>query len=84
MSQATQVDAPTPASPPVEVARSLYAASVPVVNGEGVTLAALTVLVPISRINPERQAAILADGGALGGDLSDHVSWLPSFSARRA
>lgn len=81
MSQATQVDAPTPASPPVEVARSLYAASVPVVNGEGVTL---TVLVPISRINPERQAAILADGGALGGDLSDHVSWLPSFSARRA
>lgn len=81
MSQATQVDAPTPASPPVEVARSLYAASVPVVNGEGVTL---TVLVPISRINPERRAAILADVGALGGDLSDHVSWLPSFSARRA
>jgi hypothetical protein len=81
MSQATQVDAPTPASLPVEVARSLYAAPVPVVNGEGVTL---TVLVPISRINPERQAAILADARALGGDLSDHVSWLPSFSARRA
>lgn len=67
-----------------ETAESLYAASVPVVNGEGVTLAALTTLVPISRITPERRNEILEDLVALGVKLSDHVSWLPSFSARRA
>jgi DNA-binding IclR family transcriptional regulator len=67
-----------------ETAESLYAASVPVVNGEGVTLAALTVLVPISRITPERRSAILSDLTALGEALSGNVAWLPSFVARRA
>ena len=67
-----------------ETAESLYTASVPVVNGEGVTLAALTTLVPVSRITPERRDTIIADLTTLGAKLSDHVSWLPSFSARRA
>jgi len=67
-----------------ETAESLYAVSVPVVNGDGVTLAALTTLVPVSRVTPERRSAILADLTALGRELSDHVAWLPSFSARRA
>lgn len=67
-----------------ETAESLYAASVPVVNGEGVTLAALTVLVPMSRITPERRSAILSDLTALGDALSESVAWLPSFGAHRA
>jgi DNA-binding IclR family transcriptional regulator len=67
-----------------ETAESLYAVSVPVVNAERVTLAALTALVPISRISPERRDAIVADLVSLGAQLSDHVAWLPSFGARRA
>jgi len=67
-----------------ETAEGLYAASVPIVNGERATLGALTVLVPISRITPERRSTILRDLIALGGTLSDSVSWLPSFVARRA
>jgi DNA-binding IclR family transcriptional regulator len=67
-----------------ETAESLYVASVPVVNGEGTTLAALTTLVPVSRITPERRDAIIADLTALGVKLSDNVSWLLSFSTRRA
>jgi DNA-binding IclR family transcriptional regulator len=49
-----------------------------------VTLAALTVLVPVSRITPERRSAILSDLSTLGEALSESVAWLPSFSARRA
>lgn len=67
-----------------ETAEGLYAGSVPVVNGEGVTLAALTTCVPVSRITPERRDELVADLAALGRTLSDHVSWLPSFSSWRA
>lgn len=66
-----------------ETADGLYAASVPVVNGEGVTIAALTTCVPISRITPERRQTIVDDLLALGGELSDLVRWLPSFDSRR-
>jgi DNA-binding IclR family transcriptional regulator len=66
-----------------ETADGLYAASVPIVNGEGTTLAALTTCVPLSRITAERREALVADLRALGARLSEHVSWLPSFSARR-
>ncbi|HEY7380901.1 MAG TPA: IclR family transcriptional regulator [Gaiella sp.] len=66
-----------------DTADGLYAASVPIVNDEGVTLAALTTCVPVSRITPERQAAILADLVQLGLELSESLRWLPSFSSRR-
>ena len=66
-----------------ETAEGLYAASVPVTNDEGVTLAALTTCIPISRITPERRERIVADLRALGTKLSELVHWLPSFSSRR-
>jgi len=66
-----------------ETAEGLYAASVPVTNDEGVTLAALTTLIPVSRITPERCELIVADLRALGTKLSELVGWLPSFSSRR-
>lgn len=66
-----------------ETADGLYAASVPIVNDEGVTLAALTTAIPVSRITPERQALIVGDLQALGRKLSELVRWLPSFSSRR-
>jgi DNA-binding IclR family transcriptional regulator len=66
-----------------ETADGLYAASVPVVNDEGVTLAALTTCVPVSRLTPARRVLILDDLLPLGRKLSDLVGWLPSFSSRR-
>ena len=66
-----------------ETADGLYAASVPVVNAQGVTIAALTTCVPVSRITPERQQVIVGHLRALGAQLSELVSWLPSFDARR-
>lgn len=66
-----------------ETADGLYAASVPVVNAEGVTLAALTTCVPVSRMTPARRAALLDDLQPLGRELSELVGWLPSFSSRR-
>ena len=67
-----------------ETADGLYAASVPVTNDDGVTLAALTTLVPVSRITPVRRALIVADLRTLGIQLSELVGWLPSFSSRRS
>lgn len=66
-----------------ETATGLYAASVPVVNERGATLAALTVLVPTTRLGEKRDAAIVADLIAAGRTLSEHVGWLPSYTARR-
>jgi DNA-binding IclR family transcriptional regulator len=66
-----------------ETAESLYAASVPVTNDEHVTLAALTTLVPVSRVTDDRRALIVQDLRALGLRLSELVGWLPSFSSRR-
>jgi DNA-binding IclR family transcriptional regulator len=65
-----------------DTADGLYAASVPIVNDDGVTLAALTALVPLSRLTAERQRRIVGDLVRLGGELSSLVHWLPSFSAR--
>lgn len=67
-----------------ETAEGLYAASVPVVNGDGAAIAALTTCIPVSRITPERHDAIVADLVRLGAALSDSVRWLPSFSAHRS
>jgi DNA-binding IclR family transcriptional regulator len=67
-----------------ETADGLYAASVPVVNEEGVTIAALTTCVPVCRVTPERQALIVADLRDVGTQLSELIRWLPSFDSRRA
>jgi IclR family transcriptional regulator, KDG regulon repressor len=66
-----------------ETAEGLYAASVPITNDSEITLAALTTLIPISRITRERREAIVADLLASGARLSGLVHWLPSFSSRR-
>jgi DNA-binding IclR family transcriptional regulator len=66
-----------------ETAEGLYALSVPVTNDDGVTLAALTTLVPISRITPERRELLVADLRLLGLSLSQLVGWLPAFASRR-
>jgi DNA-binding IclR family transcriptional regulator len=67
-----------------ETADGLYAASAPVVNDEGVTIAALTTCVPVCRMTPERRELIVADLRELGATLSELISWLPSFDARRS
>jgi IclR family transcriptional regulator, KDG regulon repressor len=66
-----------------DTADGLYAVSVPVVNDKGVTLAALTTCIPVSRITPERRTAIIDDLQTLDRKLSELVCWLPSFSSRR-
>jgi DNA-binding IclR family transcriptional regulator len=66
-----------------ETAEGLYAASVPVVNDDGVTLCALTALIPLSRVTPDRRETIVADLLGLSGELSRLVHWLPAFSSRR-
>jgi DNA-binding IclR family transcriptional regulator len=66
-----------------ETAEGLYAVSVAVTNDEGVTLAALTALVPTSRVSSTRRETIVADLVALGAKLSELVGWLPSFASRR-
>lgn len=67
-----------------ETADGLFAASVPIVNDEGVTIAALTTCVPVCRISDERRETIVADLMRLGITLSDSVRWLPSFSSHRS
>ena len=67
-----------------ETARGLYAASVPVVNEAGTTLAALTTLVPLSRVSPERREAIVVALQTAGRTLSELASWIPAFASRPA
>ncbi len=67
-----------------ETANGLYAASVPVVNGAGTTIAALTTLIPSSRVTPERRDIVLTSLRAQGARLSLLVEWLPTYSARSA
>jgi DNA-binding IclR family transcriptional regulator len=66
-----------------ETAIGLYAASVPVTNAAGMTLAALTTCVPTSRMTDERRDRMIADLRGHGRVLSDLVAWLPAFNARR-
>lgn len=65
-----------------ETAAGLWAASVPVVNAAGLILAALTICVPTSRIDPERRTRILADLQAAGASISADVGWLTAFNVR--
>ena len=67
-----------------ETALGLHALSVPVENGAGAILAALTMCVPTSRMNEERHVTIVADLLAAGARLSSEVAWLPSWNATRA
>jgi DNA-binding IclR family transcriptional regulator len=66
-----------------ETAEGLYAASVPVVNASGVTIAALTTCIPDSRMTADRREVIVEDLRAQGRELSELIDWLPSFDARR-
>ncbi len=66
-----------------ETADGLYAASLPVVNRDGMTIAALTTCIPVSRVTEERRAAIVDDLRRLGAQLSELIDWLPSFDTRR-
>ena len=54
----------------------------PVVNGVGVVLAALTFCVPLGRISPERRAVLLRDLQIAGDRLAADVDWLPAWNAR--
>ncbi len=65
-----------------ETARGLYAASVPIANSAGTTIAALTTLVPRSRVTPERRETIVRCLREQGSRLSELVDWLPAYSAR--
>ncbi len=65
-----------------ETARGLYAASVPIDNEAGTTIAALTTLVPRSRVTPERHETIVRCLREQGHRLSELVNWLPAYSAR--
>jgi IclR family KDG regulon transcriptional repressor len=65
-----------------ETASGLWAGSVPVVNGVGVVLAALTFCVPIGRISPERRLALLRDLQIAGDRLAADLDWLPAWNAR--
>jgi DNA-binding IclR family transcriptional regulator len=67
-----------------ETAAGLYALSVPVRNGAGTVIAALTVCVPTSRLSAARRTALRADVRAAGDRLSAHVAWLPAWNASRA
>jgi IclR family acetate operon transcriptional repressor len=67
-----------------ETAAGLYAGSVPIANGAGVTIAALTTLVPRSRVTPERRETIVGCLREQGRRLSELVEWLPAYSARGA
>lgn len=66
-----------------ETAVGLYALSVPIRNGGGTVLAALTLCVPTSRMNPERRTALIRDLVAAGERLSADVAWLPAWNATR-
>lgn len=65
-----------------ETARGLYAGSVPVTNDAGTTLAALTALIPRSRVTPERHETVVTCLRKHGAMLSELVGWLPAYSSR--
>jgi DNA-binding IclR family transcriptional regulator len=67
-----------------ETAVGLHSISVPVHNATGAVLAALTICVPTSRLNPARRDILIADMLSAGRRLSDSVAWLAAWSATRA
>ncbi len=67
-----------------ETAEGLYAASVPVRNAADAVLAALTMCIPTSRVNPDRRERIVADLLDAGQRLTAAVPWLAAWNALRA
>ena len=66
-----------------ETALGLYSIAVPIRNAAGGVLAALTMCVPTSRMNPARQEQILGDLADGGRRLSEGVAWLQAWNATR-
>ena len=67
-----------------ETAEGLYVASVPVRNAANAVLAALTLCIPTSRVNPTRRERIIADLLDAGQRLSAAVPWLAAWNGLRA
>lgn len=67
-----------------ETAVGLYAASVPVRNAATAVLAALTICVPTSRVNPARRERLVSDLRDAGQLLCRAVPWLAAWNAVRA
>jgi IclR family KDG regulon transcriptional repressor len=67
-----------------ETAMGLYSVSVPVHNGTGAVLAAMTICVPSSRLDATRREALISDLVAAGEALSAEVVWLSAWNAMRA
>ena len=67
-----------------ETAVGLHAISVPVRNGAGSVLAALTICVPTSRMTPARRQALVADMKEAGRRFSESVAPLAAWNAIRA
>jgi DNA-binding IclR family transcriptional regulator len=67
-----------------ETAVGLYCLAVPVRNGAGVVLAAMTICVPSSRLDLARREVLIRDLVAAGEALSAEVAWLSAWNAMRA
>ncbi len=67
-----------------ETAVGLYAVSVPVRNAATAVLAALTMCVPTSRVNPVRRDRLVSDLRDAGQLLSSAVPWMAAWNAVRA
>lgn len=67
-----------------ETAVGLHAISVPVRNGVGAVLAALTMCIPTSRMTPSRRQALINDLRETGATFSDSVAPLAAWNATRA
>jgi DNA-binding IclR family transcriptional regulator len=67
-----------------ETAIGLHAMSVPIRNGAGAVLAALTVCVPTSRMKPLRREQMLHDLKESGRRISGGVAWLAAWNAVQA
>ena len=67
-----------------ETAVGLHAISVPVRNGAGSVLAALTMCVPTSRMTPARRQALVTDMREAGQRFSESVAPLAAWNAIRA
>jgi IclR family transcriptional regulator, KDG regulon repressor len=66
-----------------ETAIGLYTVSVPIANGAGRALAAMTMCVPTSRMRDGRRERLVADLKDAGRALSHDVAWLPTYDAKR-
>ena len=66
-----------------DTADGLWTASVPIVNGAGEAIAALTLCVPTSRAGAARRRALVRDLRAAGQALARDAAWLPSPYAKR-